>query len=142
MPDTMVWRECNTRHQLEAIMQDRVTACKPPLKLYADKIYTPGILIEAAHSLKRNPGGLLNFQLAQNAIMTRIRVGIEWSFGKIVGRSKYVEFGRAMKLLESPVDQYYHVAVLFANAHTCLYGSQHTTYFGIEPPSLTEYFSQ
>ena len=48
--------------------------------------------------------------------MSGIRIGVEWAFGKIIVRSAFVGFGRAMRLRESPVRKYYHVAVLFANA--------------------------
>ena len=74
--------------------------------------------------------------------MSDIRVAVEWSFGKIVGRNKFVAYGSPMKIQLSPVSQYYHIAVLLANAHTCLYGGQHTTYFRVEPPTLEEYFAQ
>jgi hypothetical protein len=72
--------------------------------------------------------------------MSAIRIGVEWAFGKIVGRSAYVGFGRAMRIRESPVPRLYHVAVLLANAHTCFYGGIHTPVFDIVPPSIDEYF--
>ena len=33
----------------------------------------------------------------------------------------------------------WHVEVLFANLHTCLYGSQVTGFLGVEPPTVYEY---
>ena len=72
--------------------------------------------------------------------MSGLRVGVEWSFGKIVVRSAYVGFGRAMRVQESPVRKYYHVSVLLANAHTCFYGATQTSAFDCPPPDISEYF--
>ena len=68
--------------------------------------------------------------------MSDIRIAIEWSFGKIINQNKFVSFGKAMKIQNSPVSKYYHVAIILANAHTCMYGCQHTNYFGIVPPTV------
>ena len=46
-----------------------------------------------------------------------------------------------MKLCLSPVGKVYAVCALHQNAHTCLYGNQVSTFFGMEPISLQEYFS-
>ena len=72
--------------------------------------------------------------------MSGIRIGVEWAFGKIIVRSAFVGFGRAMRLRESPVRKYYHVAVLFANAHTCFYGGIHNPAFNTFPPTINDYF--
>ena len=77
-----------------------------------------------------------------NRLMSDIRVGVEWSFGKLISKNKFVTYGQSMKLQGSPVSKYYHVAVLLTNAHTCMYGCQQTTYFGIMPPDVNEYFNQ
>lgn len=74
--------------------------------------------------------------------MSVIRVGVEWNFGKLVTRSKFVSYGVSMKIQGSPVSQYYHVAVLLSNAHTCMYGCQQTSYFDIQAPSAEEYFNR
>ena len=71
--------------------------------------------------------------------MSDIRVGIEWSFGKVFERNKFVSFGKSIKIQGSPVSKYYHVAILLANSHTCMYGCQRTRYFNILPPSKEEY---
>ena len=140
--DIMIWRDCEMRIQLEEIMVERVAQGLPRLKLYADKIYSNSILMTAAYSLRNNRGGLQAWQMNFNRIMSDIRVGVEWSFGKIVTRNKYVSFGKSMQIQGSPVSQYYHVAVLLANAHTCLYGCLQTTYFDLAPPTLNDYFDQ
>lgn len=140
--DTLIWRDSAMKIELERIMVERLQLGQARYKLYADKIYSNSILVTAAYSLRHNPAGLLHWQIEINRLMSDIRVGVEWSFGKIVGRNKFVAFGKTMKIQNSPVSKYYHVAVLLANTHTCMYGCQHTKYFGIAPPSVDEYFDQ
>ena len=140
--DTLIWRDSEMRMTLEDIMNERVADGRVRLKLYADKIYGTSILVTAAYSLRQNPGGLLLWQIQLNRLMSDIRVAIEWSFGKIINQNKFVSFGKAMKIQNSPVSKYYHVAIILANAHTCMYGCQHTNYFGIVPPTVEEYFNQ
>ena len=42
-----------------------------------------------------------------------------------------------------PIGKYYLVAAVLAtcNCHTCLYGSQTSTFFGLDPPELEDYLS-
>jgi hypothetical protein len=140
--DTMVWRDCLIRQQLEGIMQSR-QADNPPqrrLKLYADKIYNTCPLITAAFN-KRH-GLVRPWMRAENFLMSKIRVAIEWTFGNIVMLYKFVDFAKGQKLMESPLAKHYIVAVLLANCHTCIYGDQHNEYFDCDPPSLDDYLSQ
>lgn len=136
--DIMFWRDCTIRHQLDDIMIDRINRGMPRLKMYADKIFDTGPLITAAYSLRH--GAVSPRMLELNDIMTGIRVAVEWAFGKIISRSKHSSYRQ--KIQESPVISIYLMSVLLANAHTCIYGSQHTLHFGIKPPELDEYFGQ
>ena len=74
-----------------------------------------------------------------NKAMSRARVAIEWSFGKIVNIFAFLSYWRQLKIWLVPVGQYYQLATLMANCHTCLYGSQTTQHFEVAPPSLEEY---
>jgi nuclease HARBI1 len=141
-PDTMVWRDSEMRRELDRIMNEREGQGRTRFKLYADKIYRNSMLVTAAYNLRNNPNGLSQWQIELNNLMSDIRVAIEWSFGKIIERNKFVSFGKSMKIQNSPVSKYYHIAILLANAHTCIYGCQHTKYFNIQPPSLEDYFAQ
>ena len=141
-PDTMVWRDSVMRHELERIMVERTAEGRHRYKLYADKIYQNNALITAAYNVRNNPAGLTQWQIELNRLMSDIRVAVEWSFGKVVERNKFVSFGKSMKIQGSPVSKYYHVAILLANSHTCMYGCQHTRYFNILPPSIEEYYAQ
>jgi len=118
-------------------------ADNPPqrrLKLYADKIYNTCPLITAAFN--RRHGAVLPWMTAENSLMSKIRVAVEWTFGNIVMLYKFVDFAKGQKLMESPLAKHYVVAVLLANCHTCIYGVQHNEYFDCDPPSLADYLSQ
>ena len=67
------------------------------------------------------------------------RVSVEWGFGKICQNFAYLDFKKNLKVLLQPVGKYYMVASILINCHTCLYGSQTSTYFNVHPPSLESY---
>ena len=140
--DTMVWRDCLIRHDIEAIMQSREAELppRPRLKLYADKIYNTCPVVTPAYSLRH--GALALWMVAENRLASGIRVAIEWTFGTIVMLNKFVDFCKGQKLLESPLEKHYVAAVLLANCHVCLYGDTHIEYFDINAPSLDDYLSQ
>ena len=45
------------------------------------------------------------------------------------------------KLLLQPIAAYYYTAVRMTHCHTCLYGSEVTQLFGVDPPPLEEYLA-
>jgi nuclease HARBI1 len=141
-PDTMVWRDSAMRGELEAIMAERFAAGRSRYKVYADKIYNNSLPVTAAYSRRDHRHGLQAWQTRLNRLMSDIRVGVEWSFGKIITRNKFVSFGRSMQIQKSPVSKFYHTALLISNAHTCMYGCQQTSYFGVLAPDVNEYFNQ
>ena len=141
-PDTMVWRDSQMREDLEVIMAERFAQGRARFKVYADKIYSNSVLVTAAYSCRNYRYGLHDWQIRMNRLMSDIRVGVEWSFCKIITRNKFVSYGKSMKIQSSPVSKYYHIAILLANAHTCMYGCQQTSYFGIVAPDINEYFNQ
>ena len=74
-----------------------------------------------------------------NREMSRVRVSVEWTFGKIVTYFSYLDFKRSNKVLLQPVGKYYLVAALLMNCHTCLYGSLTSRFFKLDPPCLERY---
>ena len=76
-----------------------------------------------------------------NKSMSKVRVSVEWTFGKITQYFTYVDFKRNSKVLLQPVGKYYTVAALLTNCHTCLYGSLTSSFFNVNPPSLEKYLS-
>lgn len=75
-----------------------------------------------------------------NTIMSKLRICVEWGFAKIVNLWAFIGYKRNLKVYLQPVGEYYMVAALLTNAHTCKYGSQTADYFGAKPPTLQEYF--
>ncbi|GAV09608.1 hypothetical protein RvY_19113 [Ramazzottius varieornatus] len=75
-----------------------------------------------------------------NYVMSKLRVSVEWMFGKCCVLWAFLDFPRNQKVLLQPVGLYFRVAVLLTNAHTCLYESQTGQYFGLSAPTLEEYF--
>ena len=76
-----------------------------------------------------------------NMRMSKVRTCVEWGFGKICQNFANLDFKKNLKILLQPVGKYYLVACILINGHTCLYGSQTTTYFSLEPTSLETHLS-
>lgn len=83
---------------------------------------------------------LTDAQRAYNTELSRVRISVEWQFGKIAQLFPFVDYKQNLQLLLQPIGKYYVLAALLANAHTTCYGSITSTYFGLLPPSLEEYF--
>ena len=75
-----------------------------------------------------------------NKAMSSVRSSVEWVFGDVIGSFKFLDFKKNLKIGLSPVGKHI-VSALLRNALTCLYGNNTGAYFGVEPPSLEEYFS-
>jgi hypothetical protein len=138
--DMIVWRDCQIRHDIEAIMQAREVEQRERLKLYADKLYNNSALITAAFSRRHGP--LQDWMRVENSIMSTILIAIEWTFGTIISFFKFVDFAKGQKLMKSPLPKHYTIAVFLANCHCCLYGDRHCEAFNCDPPPIDEYLAQ
>ena len=78
---------------------------------------------------------------AFNAEMSNVRTSVEWLFGDIINYFKFLDFKKNLKIGLSSVGKMYLVCALLRNALTCLYGNQTSQYFGLDPPSLQDYFA-
>ena len=76
-----------------------------------------------------------------NKSMSQVRICVEWTFGKLCQYFAFVDFKKNNKVLLQPVGKYYLVATLLTNCHTCLYGSQTSNFFDLQPPALEVYLS-
>lgn len=76
-----------------------------------------------------------------NKRMSKVRVTVEWSFGKIISLFAFLDFKKNNKLLLQPVGKYYVVGTLLCNCHTCLYGSETAAFFSLTPPDLEYYLN-
>lgn len=107
------------------------------LLIYGDPAY--GV---SGHLVSPFKGAALTAeQQAFNASMSAVRVSVEWGFGKVVKHFAFVDYAPNQKVLLQPVGNYYTVAVLFTNCHSCLYGNQTSTFFGVPPPTLAQYLA-
>lgn len=80
-------------------------------------------------------------QRAFNVEMSRSRICVEWSFGKVIELFAFLDFKKNLKLFLQPIAKYYVVATILANCHTCLYGSQTTSLFNTRAPTLQQYLA-
>jgi nuclease HARBI1 len=105
--------------------------------IYGDPAYPISDVIQAPYK-----GACLSeVQKEFNMKMSRVRVSVEWCFGKVVSLFPFVDFKKSQKLYLQPVGKYYFVAVLLTNMHTCVESSVTGSFFDINPPSLSEYLS-
>ncbi|KAL3247067.1 hypothetical protein MRX96_057262 [Rhipicephalus microplus] len=79
------------------------------------------------------------YQAHFNKCMSTVRQAVEWGFGKVAADFAFVDFHRNLKVTRQRVGRMYKVATLLTNCRTCLYDSQVSMYFGLEPPSLSDY---
>ena len=75
-----------------------------------------------------------------NESMSAVRIAVEWLFGDITNSFKFLDYKKNLKIGLSSVGKMYVVSALLCNAITCLYGNETSDYFGIEPPTLEQYF--
>ena len=108
-----------------------------PYVVYGDPAY--GLAHNIIGPFRRAP--IADDEEAFNTEMSKVRTCVEWGFGKICLNFAYLDFKRSLKVLLQPVGKYYLVASILINCHTCLYGSQTSTFFNLDPPSLKTYLS-
>ena len=78
---------------------------------------------------------------AFNKRMSAVRISVEWIFGKIISLFAFLDYKKNNKLYLQPVGKYYLIGALLTNVHTCLYGSETSTFFNIDPPALEDYLN-
>ena len=130
----------------QSLLIQRLANCQagfvPKYASYRDKAYTnQPPYAYSAYSSPHAPAVINPLHAAENFVMKRFRVEVEWEFGKILEQSKILECSR-QKIHLSAVGQYYICAALHANTHTCLNSGQAGVYFQCRAPRLGEYFRQ
>ena len=75
-----------------------------------------------------------------NMSVSKVRTAVEWVFGDILEYFSFLDFKRKLKVGLSAVGKMYIMCALLRNAHSCTYGSTTSTFFGVDPPSLEQYF--
>ena len=105
--------------------------------LYGDPAYPLRVHLQAPFRDARLTPGMEAFNLS----MSRVRTSVEWIFGDVIKSFKAMDFKSNLKIGLSTVGKMYIVCALMRNAITCMYGNQTCDYFGLEPPTVNEYFS-
>ena len=108
-----------------------------PMCIYGDPAYPLRIHLQAPF---RNAARTPQME-AFNTGMSAVRTSVEWLFGDIINYFKFLDFKKNLKVGLSSVGKMYVVCALLRNALTCLYGNQTSEYFGLDPPSLQDYFT-
>ncbi|CAN0084944.1 unnamed protein product [Ectocarpus fasciculatus] len=130
--DSFLLRESGLNDTLRVLQQG---------KPFQGKVYGDAAYAVQSHVCRGFRGANLTAdQRRYNRELSRVRITVEWTFGRIVGLFPFVDFKNNLQLLLSPVGKFYTNAALLTNAHNALYGSKTSTYFSMPPPSLEEYF--
>jgi hypothetical protein len=67
------------------------------------------------------------------------RIGAEWGFAKVKNLWRTLNLKESMRVLCNYPERRFVVAIMLTNLVICCDGSQHTSYFGVSPPSLQDY---
>ena len=121
---------------LDSLRQHSFDTNGNPLCIYGDPAYPLRVHLQMGFR-----GNNLTVQQEEwNKSMSEVRVSVEWIFGDIVNFFKFIDFKKNLKVGLSAVGKIYIVSALLCNARNCLYGSQTSKYFDLQPPLLEEYF--
>jgi len=77
--------------------------------------------------------------VAYNHTFSQLRECVEWGFDKLYTIWAHIAFYMKMSTGTSPCGKIVKVAFLLINCHTCLYGSQQSHAFQVDPPLIEEY---
>ena len=72
--------------------------------------------------------------------MSAVRESVELLFADIIDYFKFRDFKKNLRIGLSQVGKIYIVCAILRNALTCLYSSTTAEYFGVDSPSLQDYF--
>lgn len=133
--DEALFKESNLAQLLEQVSND---PSEEILSIFGDRGFQFGA---SAHLLSHIPGDVLTPEEQEwNYSMSRVRETIEWAFGEVVRLFQALDLSKNQKVLLQPVGIFYLDALLLCNAHTIMYGSIISNFFGCSPPMLAEYF--
>ena len=106
---------------------------------FADAGYNRRLGLHVMYS--KPPGGELNAEQTRvNRTLASTRIVNEWIFGRVCSLFPYVAVKTNMKVERENVGIAFSCAAILTNALTCLEGNATSSYFGITPPTLEEYF--
>ena len=121
---------------LADLQQNGFSPTGQPMCLYGDPAYPLRLHLQGPFRNARRTPQMEDF----NAAMSAVRTSVEWMFGDIVNKFKFLDFKKNLKVGLSPVGKMYIVSAILHNGITCMYGNQVSDFFALDPPSLQEYF--
>ena len=131
--DAAMLRDSNL---LAALEEHAFSPVGDPMCIYGDPAYPLRLHLQAPFRER-----VLTPQMqAFNKSMSSVRESVEWIFGDVICTFKFLDFKKNLKIGLSSVGKHYIVSSLLRNAITCLYGNSTSKYFGVDPPSVEEYF--
>ena len=74
-----------------------------------------------------------------NWLMSKVRIGVEWGFGKVKSLFPFLTRRLKLKYNQMDIGRHFRVCVLLKNFHTRLRQSQTGEYFNCRAPTLREY---
>ena len=132
--DTRMLRESHLMEELEDIMAANGAAAV--YALYGNLAYAQSIYLLGGF---RKPPACSD-EAMFNRHKGSVRITVEWGFGDIVNKWKFLDFRSAMKIFEMPAGEFYTNGAFLSNICNCLYGNKTQQYFGAVQLTLDEYF--
>ncbi len=129
--DSYMLQKSNLLHELQRVLVNRNYV------LYGDCGYPLRRLIITPFQ----GNNLTEEQKSFNGTMSRMRIVVEWEFGQLFKLFSFLDFKKNQKIYLQPVAKYVFVASILKNCHTCLYGSETSSYFQLNPPTLENYLN-
>lgn len=105
-----------------------------PFAIYGDPAYPVRDWVLAPFRNAQNPQEVLF-----NKCMSSVRECVEWQFGKLLRYFAFLDFRKNLKVFLQPVGKMYIIGAFLTNCHTCLYGSQTSNFFELDPPTIEDY---
>ena len=103
--------------------------------MYGDSAYAQSIyLLSGFHKPSTGSNEALF-----NRQMSSVRITVEWGFGDVVEKWRFLDFCSAMKIFEMPIAEFYMNGAFLSNICNCLYGNKTQQYFGAVQLMLDEY---
>ena len=132
--DARMLHESHLMEELEDIMPANGAAVV--YTLYGDLAYAQSIYLLGG--FQKQPAG--SDEAMFNRHTSSVRITVEWGFGDIVNKWKFLDFRSAMKIFEMPVGEFYTIGTFLSYICNCLYGNKTQQYFGAVQLTLDEYF--
>jgi hypothetical protein len=139
MTDPMAWTNSQINVDINAINITRVRGGLERVHLYGDKIFRTDMNLIAAYSAFN--GVVQDWMTNLNFIMSKLRVSIEWCYGKIKYLFKSITLKTCQRLMKNQPVEDMILSSFFTNCRTCYQydGPYSTTFTNCVPPTIHDY---